>query len=81
MTESDAVARFCTASAANDLDGMVSTLTLDAELVSPISGRMVFRRRDGLRVLLTAVYGATIQNLGVSVETLRRERWSIKEDL
>jgi hypothetical protein len=63
MTESDAVARFCTASAANDLDGMVSTLTLDAELVSPISGRMVFRGRDDLRVLLTAVYGATIQNL------------------
>jgi SnoaL-like domain len=63
MTEFDAVARFCTASAANDLDGMVSTLTLDAELVSPISGRMVFRGRDDLRVLITAVYGATIRNL------------------
>jgi hypothetical protein len=63
MTEFDAVARFCTASTANDLDGMVSTLTLDGELVSPISGRMVFRGHDDLRVLLTAVYGATIRNL------------------
>lgn len=63
LTDSDAVARFCAASAANDLDGMVSTLTLDAELISPISGRMVFRGRDDLRVLLTAVYGGTIRNL------------------
>jgi hypothetical protein len=63
MTETDAVARFCTASAANDLDGMVGTLALDAELVSPISGRMVFRGRDDLRVLLTAVYGGAIRNL------------------
>jgi hypothetical protein len=63
MTDSDAVARFCTASASNDLDGIVGTLALDAELVSPISGRMVFRGRDDLRVLLTAVYGRTIRNL------------------
>jgi hypothetical protein len=63
MTDCDAVARFCAASAANDLDGMVSTLTLDAELISPISGRMVFRGRDDLRVLLAAVYGSTIRNL------------------
>jgi hypothetical protein len=54
----DAVARFAKASEANDVDGMIDTLTPDAELVSPISGRMVFRGTDDLRVLLTAVYGS-----------------------
>ena len=32
-------------------------LAPDAELVSPLSGRMVFRGTEDLRVLLTAVYG------------------------
>jgi hypothetical protein len=54
----DAVARFAKASEANDVDGMIDALTPDAELVSPISGRMVFRGTDDLRVLLTAVYGS-----------------------
>jgi hypothetical protein len=35
----------------------MDTLTPDVELVSPISGRMVFRGEDDLRVLLTAAYG------------------------
>ena len=35
----------------------MSTLAPDAELVSPISGRMVFRGQEDLRILLTAVYG------------------------
>jgi hypothetical protein len=53
----DAVATFCEATRANDVDRIVSTLSPDAELVSPLSGRMVFRGRDDLRVLLGAVYG------------------------
>lgn len=54
----DAVARYRTASEANDIDGMMVALAPDIELVSPISGRMVFRGQDDLRVLLTAVYGS-----------------------
>ena len=54
----DAVAEFCDATRANDVDRIVSTLAPDAELLSPLFGRMVFRGRDDLRVLLGAVYGA-----------------------
>ena len=53
----DAVAVFCDATLARDIDRIVSTLAPDAELLSPLSGRMVFRGRDDLRVLLGAVYG------------------------
>lgn len=53
----DAVAAFLDATKARDFDRLVSTLAPDAELVSPLSGRMVFRGRDDLRVLLSAVYG------------------------
>jgi hypothetical protein len=53
----DAVATFCDATRANDVDRIVSTLAPDVELLSPLSGRMVFRGRDDLRVLLGAVYG------------------------
>jgi hypothetical protein len=53
-----AVTRYCEASIANDIDGLLDTLGPDAELVSPLSGRMVFRGRDDLRVLLGGVYGA-----------------------
>jgi len=54
----DAVTRYRAASEANDIDGVMSVLSADAELVSPISGHMVFRGHDDLRVLLTAVYGS-----------------------
>ncbi|HEV2973967.1 MAG TPA: nuclear transport factor 2 family protein [Solirubrobacteraceae bacterium] len=54
----DAVARYCAASEANDVDAMLATLAPDAALVSPLSGHMVFRGRDDLRVLLGAVYGS-----------------------
>jgi hypothetical protein len=53
----DAVAVFCEATRVNDIDQVLSTLAPDAELHSPLSGRMVFRGRDDLRVLLSAVYG------------------------
>ena len=54
----DAVSTYCAASEAADIDAMMGTLAPDAELVSPISGRMVFRGHDDLRILLTAVYGS-----------------------
>ena len=54
----DSVDRYRVASEANDIDALMGTLAEDAELVSPISGRLVFRGRDDLRVLLEAVYGS-----------------------
>jgi hypothetical protein len=53
----DKVAEFCDATRAKDVERIVSTLAAGAELASPLSGRMVFRGRDDLRVLLGAVYG------------------------
>ncbi len=54
----DAVTRYCAASEENDIDAIMATLAPDAALVSPLSGRMVFRGHDDLRILLTAVYGS-----------------------
>lgn len=54
----DAVGRYRAASEANDIEAMMETLSSQPELVSPISGRMVFRGRDDVRILLTAVYGS-----------------------
>ena len=53
----DAVARYREASERNDIEVLVETLAADAQLVSPLSGRMVFRGKEDLRVLLTAIYG------------------------
>jgi SnoaL-like domain len=53
----DAVARYRTASESNDIDALVATLAPDVELISPLSGRLVFRGHDDLRILLSAVYG------------------------
>ncbi|CDO27882.1 nuclear transport factor 2 family protein [Mycolicibacterium porcinum] len=53
----DAVAAFCEATRTKDLDALVATLAPDASLTSPLSGRMAFRGRDDLRLLLGAVYG------------------------
>jgi hypothetical protein len=44
---------------------MMATMAPDVELVSPISGRMVFRGEADVRLLLTAVYG-----------TLKGLRWT-----
>jgi len=52
------VARFRAASEANDIEAMMASLAPDAALVSPVSGRLVFRGHPDLRVLLGAVYGA-----------------------
>jgi hypothetical protein len=64
----DAVARYRAASDANDIDGLIEPLADDVELVSPISGRMVFRGHDDMRVLLGAVY-STITDVRWQQET------------
>jgi hypothetical protein len=51
----DAVMRYRAAWEADDIDTLMETLAPDAELVSPISGRMVFHGKDDLRVLLSAI--------------------------
>ena len=55
----DAVGTYKEASEANDLGRLMDVLSPEAEVVSPISGRMVFRGTDDLRVLLGAVYSTT----------------------
>lgn len=54
----DALQRYRVATEANDIAGIMATLAPDVELVSPISGRMVFRGRDDVEHLLAAVYGS-----------------------
>ena len=52
----DAVSRYRAASAACDIEAVMETLAPDVEIVSPISGRMVFRGHGDARILLSAVY-------------------------
>lgn len=52
-----AISRYQVASEAGDIDGIMASLAPDVEVVSPISGRMVFRGQDDVRVLFSAVYG------------------------
>jgi len=54
----DALARYIDASERNDIEALMSACAPDVELVSPISGHMVFRGEDDVRVLLAAVYGS-----------------------
>ncbi len=54
----DAVSHYCAAAARADVEAMLEALASNAELFSPVSGRMVFRGSDDLRVLLSAVYGS-----------------------
>jgi hypothetical protein len=61
----DAVLRYRSASEAGDVAALTGSLAPDVELVSPISGRMVFRGQEDVRVVLGAVYG-----------TLKGLRWS-----
>ncbi len=53
----DAVARYCAASSANDVEALLATLSPQAEVVSPLSARAVFKGREDLRLLLGAIYG------------------------
>lgn len=52
----DAVSRYRAASEAGDIEGILATLAPDVELVSPISGKMVFRGGDDVGLLVRAVY-------------------------
>ena len=54
----DAIARYRAASEAGDVSGIMAACAPDVELVSPISGRMVFRGERDVEVLLAAVYGS-----------------------
>lgn len=54
----DAVAKYRAASDANDIDALIDAMSPDVEVVSPISGRMVFRGVDDVRVLMSAVYSS-----------------------
>jgi hypothetical protein len=66
----DAVQRYMSATEAGDTAGLTDVLAPDVEVVSPISGRMVFRGEEDVRYLLDAVYG--------SLSGLRWE-WAIGE--
>jgi SnoaL-like protein len=57
----DAVRSYREASERNDIEALLATLAPDAELVSPISGRMVIRGLADLRILLSAVYGTLVE--------------------
>ena len=61
----DDATRYRDATERNDIPSLVATLAPDVELVSPLSGRMVFRGRDDVAFLATAVYGS-----------LRELRWT-----
>jgi hypothetical protein len=54
----DTVAMFCAGARTNDVNGMIAALAPDAELISPLVGRMVFRGHEDLRVLLDAAFGS-----------------------
>jgi hypothetical protein len=58
LSAAGAIDRYLAAAQSNDIDALVETLADDPELVSPLSGRMVFRGREDLRVLLRVVYGS-----------------------
>ena len=58
----DAVERYRVASEAGDMEALMAALAPDVEVVSPISGRMVFRGQEDVRHLLSAVY-ATLRDL------------------
>ena len=54
----DALARYVDASERNDIEALIDALSPDVELVSPISGHMVFKGVRDVGVLLAAVYGS-----------------------
>ncbi len=54
----DPLSRYRAASETADIDGIMAACSDDVELISPISGHMVFRGSDDVRFLLAAVYGS-----------------------
>ena len=53
---SEAVALYRRASEENGIEGVMRSLAAGVELVSPLSGRFVFRDEKDVRILLTALY-------------------------
>lgn len=54
----DYMARYRSASEAGDIAGLMEAMAPDVELVSPISGRMIFKGEKDVELLLRAVYGS-----------------------
>jgi hypothetical protein len=54
----DAISRYRRATEAGDVNEAMALLSPDAELISPVSGRLVFRGERDLRLLFGAVYGS-----------------------
>src|SRR5215207_5902943 len=54
----DSISHYRSASEANDIGRLMEATTADVEVVSPISGRMVFRGQKDVEFLLRAVYGS-----------------------
>lgn len=52
------MSRYRSASEAGDIVGLMEATATDVEVVSPISGRMVFKGQQDVEFLLSAVYGA-----------------------
>ena len=52
--DEDVVTHFLAGVAAGDTDAVIDTMAADAELVTPLSNRVVVRGRDDLRVFFTA---------------------------
>jgi hypothetical protein len=53
----DSISHYRSASEANDIARLMEATTADVEVVSPISGRMVFKGQEDVEFLLSAVYG------------------------
>ncbi|MFL5834922.1 MAG: nuclear transport factor 2 family protein [Solirubrobacterales bacterium] len=53
----DSISHYRSASEANDIGRLMEATTADVEVVSPISGRMVFKGQKDVEFLLRAVYG------------------------
>jgi hypothetical protein len=53
----DSLTRYREASEANDIARLMEATTADVEVVSPISGRMVFKGKEDVEFLLSSVYG------------------------
>jgi hypothetical protein len=54
----DAVSHYLAATEAGNVDGFMEALAPGVEVISPISGHMIFRGQNDVRVLLSAVYGS-----------------------
>jgi hypothetical protein len=54
----DSISHYRSASEANEIGRLMEATATDVEVVSPISGRMVFKGQKDVEFLLRAVYGS-----------------------